>query len=71
MIHQKLLVFSPFTLHFSRFTLLCEGGTEKHLRDIAGILAVSSGQIEHAILDKLIAERGLEREWGKANNSPD
>lgn len=48
-----------------------EGGTEKHLRDIAGIFAVSSRLIDHAVLDKLVAGRGLEREWGKAHNFAD
>lgn len=40
-----------------------EGKSEKHLRDIAGILAVSSDQIDVELLDEKIREMQLEKEW--------
>ncbi|MCX5746765.1 MAG: hypothetical protein NT062_30185, partial [Proteobacteria bacterium] len=36
-----------------------EGGSEKHLRDIRGMLAMSGDAIDHGHLAHLIAERGL------------
>lgn len=48
-----------------------EGGSEKHVRDIAGIIAISSNLIDTAVLDKLVGGRGLEKEWEKANNFAD
>jgi hypothetical protein len=44
-----------------------EGGSEKHLRDIRAMLAVSGGQLDRAALDEMIRERGLKTEWSKAS----
>lgn len=41
-----------------------EGGSEKHLRDIRGILAVT--EIDRAFVEKEIAARGLEGPWAAA-----
>ena len=43
-----------------------EGESEKHLRDIAGILAISLDQININILETKIKERLLEQEWHSA-----
>lgn len=43
-----------------------EGRSEKHLRDIAGILEVSVAQVDAAWLEEQIAERQLEDEWQAA-----
>jgi hypothetical protein len=40
-----------------------EGGSEKHLRDIRGILNVSGEQLDRAALDEWIARRGVQAEW--------
>ncbi len=40
-----------------------EGGSEKHLRDIRAMLAVSSQQMDHAVLADWIQKRGLGKEW--------
>jgi hypothetical protein len=45
-----------------------KGGSEKHLRDIAGILSVSSDQIDFKVLDTKIKELLLEKEWATARN---
>lgn len=42
-----------------------EGGSEKHLRDIRGMLAVSGEQIDQSALSEWIARRRLEFEWQK------
>ena len=45
-----------------------EGGSEKHIRDIAGILALSSDQIDLKVLEEKIKERLLEKEWNTAKS---
>lgn len=40
-----------------------EGGSEKHLRDIRGILAVSGDQIDQSALQDWIGRRRLDAEW--------
>ena len=44
-----------------------EGGSEKHLRDIRGILNVSGAQLDRAALNEWIARRGLQAEWQRAS----
>ena len=43
-----------------------EGGSEKHLRDIRGILALSAPQLNQAELKEWIVRRGLESQWEQA-----
>ena len=40
-----------------------EGGSEKHLRDIRSMLAVSSSQLDRPSLDEWIERRGLQPQW--------
>jgi hypothetical protein len=40
-----------------------EGGSEKHLRDIVGILKVQGDRIDRAYLADWIARFGLQAEW--------
>jgi len=42
-----------------------EGGSDKHLRDIRSMLAVSGDQINRAELVEWIHRRELEAEWKK------
>lgn len=44
-----------------------EGGSEKHLRDIRSMLAVSGEQLDRAALNEWIERRGLQAEWGRAS----
>ena len=44
-----------------------EGGSEKHLRDIRAMLAVSGELINHAELKNWIEERQLQAEWKKVS----
>ena len=43
-----------------------EGGSEKHLRDLAGMLELSSQEIDFKQLDDFVQRYGLEKEWAKA-----
>jgi hypothetical protein len=45
-----------------------EGQSEKHIRDIAGILSISPDQIDFAELSIKIKQLMLEKEWSEANN---
>lgn len=40
-----------------------EGGSDKHLRDIRSILAISGGQLDRAAIHEWIHRRGLQAEW--------
>ena len=40
-----------------------EGGSDKHLRDIRGMLNVSGGQMDRAALQDWITRRGVQAEW--------
>ena len=40
-----------------------EGGSEKHLRDIRAMLAISGDQVDRATLHEWVARLGLEAEW--------
>lgn len=40
-----------------------EGRSEKHVRDIRSMLAVSGDQIDHAALQEWIGRRGVQAEW--------
>lgn len=45
-----------------------EGGSDKHLRDIRGILRVSGEQLDRAALDEWVARRGVQAEWQRVAN---
>jgi hypothetical protein len=40
-----------------------EGGSEKHLRDLRSILALSGEQLDHSSLQDWIQRRGLQAQW--------
>ena len=40
-----------------------EGGSEKHVSDIRGMLKVSAGKVDLDVVARFAAERGLSREW--------
>jgi hypothetical protein len=42
------------------------GGSDKHLRDIAGVLRISGDQLNLAFIEKLAAHFGLTEVWKKA-----
>ena len=43
-----------------------EGGSERQLADVAGILATNDPQLDHAYLERWLGELGLEDEWRRA-----
>ena len=47
-----------------------EGGSEKHLRDIRSMVAVSGEKLDWTALDEWIQRRGLQTAWELASTSP-
>jgi hypothetical protein len=47
-----------------------EGGSEKHLRDIRSMLAVSGEQLDRSALKEWIEQRGLQTEWRLVTENP-
>ncbi len=43
-----------------------EGGSQKHLRDIAGILRTSGDEVSRDTIVEWTAKRGLEAQWSEA-----
>jgi hypothetical protein len=46
-----------------------EGGSEKHLRDIRAMLAVSGEELDRTVLSEWVQLQGLESEWRLATGS--
>lgn len=58
----------PEYVILSKLRFYREGGSEKHLRDIRGMLAVSGDDIDRALLDRAVTELGLGDEWRAAQD---
>lgn len=59
----KIWLAPPEYVIIKKLEFLREGGGEKHLRDIRGMLAVTD--VDHAFLEREIAQRGLGDLWQK------
>lgn len=46
-----------------------EGGSEKHVRDIQGMLKISGGEIGLNFIEAEVHKLGLEKEWAKCKKS--
>jgi len=56
----------PEYVILSKLEFYREGGSEKHLRDIRSMLAVSGPEIDHALLDQATTTLGLAAQWRAA-----
>lgn len=54
---------SPEDVIVKKLEFHAEGGSDKHLRDIAGMLKVSGALIDRAFVDRLARELGLSDGW--------
>ena len=43
-----------------------EGGSDKHLKDIAGMIQISSDRIDLEVLKEKVERYGLEEQWQEA-----
>ena len=63
---EAVVVAPPEYVIIRKLEYYREGGSEKHLRDIRAMLAVSGDQIDRPELDEWIKRRGLATQWQKA-----
>ena len=63
---ETLWVAPPEYVILRKLEFYREGGSDKHLRDIAGMMANSSEVIDFSFLSDQMKLLGLEREWEKA-----
>jgi hypothetical protein len=63
---ERVVLAPPEYVIVRKLEYYKEGGSEKHLRDIRGMLAVSGAQIDRSELHEWILRRGLQAEWDKA-----
>jgi hypothetical protein len=62
---EPIVVAPPEYVIVRKLEYFREGGSDKHLRDIRGILNVSGDQITQSDLNEWIQRRGVETEWRK------
>ena len=63
---QQVNVAPPEYVIVRKLEYYREGGSEKHLRDIAGMLAISTDQIDFEQLEEFVHRYDLEKEWREA-----
>ena len=62
---ETLVLAPPEYVIVRKLEYFRDGGSDKHLRDIRGMLAISGDQIDHAALDEWVRVQGVEKEWKK------
>lgn len=65
----SLQVAPPEYVIVRKLEFFREGGSERHLQDIRGMLRHSADVIDHAVLAEMIDERGLAREWAEVGSA--
>ncbi len=63
---ERVRVAPPEYVIVRKLEYYREGGSEKHLRDIAGMVELSSEEIDFKQLEGFIHRYGLQKEWTKA-----
>jgi hypothetical protein len=64
---ETIVLAPPEYVIIRKLEYFREGGSEKHLRDIRSMLAVSGHQLDQSALNDWIRRRGVEAEWRKAS----
>jgi hypothetical protein len=64
---ETLVLAPPEYVIVRKLEYFREGGSEKHLRDIRAMLAVSGDQMDQPVLAELIQQRGLQALWQRAS----
>jgi hypothetical protein len=54
---------SPEDVIIKKLEFFKEGGSDKHLRDIAGVLAVTGDQIDRRYIERWVRRLGLTDTW--------
>jgi len=61
--HRKAEFASPEDVIIKKLAFYREGGSDKHIRDIRGVLAVLGENIERSYIESWVTKLGLSREW--------
>lgn len=64
---ESITVAPPEYVILRKLEYFREGGSDKHLRDIRAMLAVSGDQLDRPALNEWIEKIGLESEWQRAS----
>lgn len=62
---ETLVLAPPEYVIVRKLEYFREGGSDKHLRDIRGMLNISGEQINQTDLQEWIQRQGVQAEWGK------
>lgn len=65
---EAIMVAPPEYVIIRKLEYFREGGSDKHLRDIRSMLAVSGDQIDNKVLSVWIERRELGKEWKLASS---
>lgn len=65
---ETLVLAPPEYVIVRKLEYFREGGSEKHLRDIRGMINVSGAQLDRPALNEWINRRGLQAEWAIASS---
>jgi hypothetical protein len=76
--HRRMLAIDGMTMAVApieyvilrKLEYFREGKSEKHIRDIRGMLEVSDAQIDRSFLEQWIARLGLVAEWARVGSEP-
>lgn len=64
---RKLWFAIPEAVILHKLRFYREGGSEKHVRDIRSMLAVSGDVIDRALIERAVEDLGLGEQWRKAS----
>ena len=65
-----LRVAPPEVIVVRKLEWFRDGGTDRHLRDVRGILEYVGPSLDHQALEALVAQRGLQLEFAAAMRLP-
>lgn len=66
---ETLVLAPPEYVIVRKLEYFREGGSDKHLRDIRGMLKVSGEQLNRSDLDEWVRRQGVEKEWEMATEN--
>ena len=66
---ESITVAPPEYVILRKLEYFREGGSDKHLRDIRAMLAVSGDQLDRPALEEWLQRQGLAAEWARVSAS--
>jgi hypothetical protein len=66
---ERVMVAPPEYVIVRKLEYYREGGSEKHLRDIRGMLNVSGDQLDRVVLDEWVRRLGVAAQWQQASKA--